>query len=116
MFYCWYCPQPQKSPPKKAKPALNSSSDEEPPQRRVARTGRAKAPVKYFNDSEDENSDDKENDNTNDWLLSASDFEDDWGIMQYLNVLHRHLFSTDWFKISEDDELIFMACYFYLYK
>lgn len=69
--------KPQKSPPKKAKPAVGSSSDEGPVRSRTARTGRAKAPVKYFLESEGEDSDDKENDNTKDWSLSGSDFEDE---------------------------------------
>lgn len=66
----------QKSPPKKAKAALNSSSDEGPVRARVARSGRSKAPVKYFIESE-EDSDDKENEKTQDWSLSGSDFEED---------------------------------------
>lgn len=45
---------------------------------RGPRAGRTKAPVKYFNeDSEGEDSDEKENENTKDWSLSDSDFGDE---------------------------------------
>ncbi|XP_078344630.1 DNA topoisomerase 2-alpha-like isoform X1 [Oculina patagonica] len=67
--------KPKKSPPKKSKPTVESSSDDEPlekaVQSRPQRAGRAKATVKYFEDDSD--SDDKENDNT--WLGSDSDFD-----------------------------------------
>ena len=73
--------QPKKSPPKKSKPAVDSSSDEEPLREAVAsrpaRAGRAKAPVKYFDEDSDD-SDDKENENvTHDWSGSDSDFDDE---------------------------------------
>lgn len=65
----------KKSPPKKAKPSLESSSDDDEVVSRAPRAGRARAPVKYFdNDSE---SDDKENENTRDWSGSDDDFDDD---------------------------------------
>ena len=67
--------QAKKSPPKKPKPSLESSSDEEEAVvSRAPRAGRARAPVKYFDDSE---SDDKENENTRDWSGSDDDFVDD---------------------------------------
>lgn len=55
---------------------MDSSGDEGPVRTRVARSGRSKAPVKYFIESE-EDSDDKENEKTKDWSLSGSDFEED---------------------------------------
>lgn len=75
------CPftQPKKSPPKKSKQAVESSSDEEPLEKAVSsrapRAGRARAPVKYF--VEDSDSDDKENENSRDWSGSDSDFDDE---------------------------------------
>lgn len=49
--------------------------------------GRVKVFVKYFFESEGEDSDDKENDNIKDWLFFGSDFEDEWGILMCCNVL-----------------------------
>ena len=67
--------QAKKSPPKKAKPSLESSSDDDAVVRRAPRAGRARAPVKYFdNDSE---SDDKENEDTREWSGSDDDFDDE---------------------------------------
>lgn len=66
--------QAKKSPPKKAKPSLESSSDEEVVSR-VPRAGRARAPVKYFDNDSD--SDDKENENTRDWSGSDEDYDDE---------------------------------------
>lgn len=67
--------QAKKSPPKKSKPSLESSSDEEPVVSRAPRAGRARAPVKYFDNDSD--SDDKENENTRDWSGSDDDFDDE---------------------------------------
>lgn len=68
--------QAKKSPPKKAKTVLDSSSDEENVAvSRAPRAGRAKAAVKYFEELSD--SDDKENENTRDWSDSGSDFVED---------------------------------------
>jgi len=66
--------QAKKSPPKKAKPSLESSSDEEVVSR-APRAARARAPVKYFDNDSD--SDDKENENTRDWSGSDEDFDDE---------------------------------------
>lgn len=72
----------QKSPPKKSKTSRDSSfSDDEPLETaavraRAPRAGRAKAAVKYFEDSDDD-VDDKENDDTKDWSISDSDFDEE---------------------------------------
>ena len=77
-FFLSNCRQPKKSPPKKAKPSRDISSDEEPLETAVpargARTSRAKAPVKYFDGS---GSDSDEKENTKDWSGSDSDFDDE---------------------------------------
>ncbi|RMX40987.1 hypothetical protein pdam_00011595 [Pocillopora damicornis] len=71
--------KPKKSPPKKAKASVESSSDDEPLESAVVsrsvRTGRSKAPVKYFEEESD--SDDKENEGSKEWSGSGSDFDDD---------------------------------------
>ena len=59
---------------------MDSSSDEEPLETaapsRAPRAGRAKAPVKYFvEESEDEESDEKEEEISKGWSLSDSDFD-----------------------------------------
>ena len=74
-------PQVQKSPPKKSKTSRDSSSDDEPLETaavraRAPRAGRAKAAVKYFEDSDDDVND-KENDDTKDWSISDSDFDEE---------------------------------------
>lgn len=71
--------KPKKSPPKKAKASVESSSDDEPLESAVVsrsvRTGRSKAPVKYF--AEESDSDEKENEGSKEWTGSGSDFDDD---------------------------------------
>lgn len=71
--------KPKKSPPKKAKASVESSSDDEPLESAVVsrsvRTGRSKAPVKYF--AEESDSDEKENEGSKEWSGSGSDFDDD---------------------------------------
>ena len=75
-------PHVQKSPPKKSKTSRDSSfSDDEPLETaavraRAPRAGRAKAAVKYFEDSDDDVND-KENDDTKDWSISDSDFDEE---------------------------------------
>ena len=81
-FSVFSLPQVQKSPPKKSKTSRDSSfSDDEPLETaavraRAPRAGRAKAAVKYFEDSDDD-VDDKENDDTKDWSISDSDFDEE---------------------------------------
>lgn len=81
-FSVFSLPQVQKCPPKKSKTSRDSSfSDDEPLETaavraRAPRAGRAKAAVKYFEDSDDD-VDDKENDDTKDWSISDSDFDEE---------------------------------------
>ena len=76
----FFLQQGKKSPPKRSKPNLSSSSDEEPLEvvaSRSSRAGRAKPVVKYFDDSDSDG--EKENDLTQDWSVSnsGSDFDED---------------------------------------
>ena len=58
---------------------MESSSDDEPLESAVVsrsvRTGRSKAPVKYF--AEESDSDEKEKEGSKEWSGSGSDFDDD---------------------------------------